>query len=458
MQLQVGSVVKPNPTLFKPEMKPWDHVGKLGFPALFKDFAFKITEIFTHSYHGNLARCEGVNIKLEAPIVLMLDELVFAAMKTTVDYEILDMSKATKAINQQIKSLEYDIKLAIASGKYKPEGRKVTGLRKQIADLQATLATQEQPIFLKKFKRIVSVPSSVVADTKQLEMELAARVRAIRSEFKTIPKETKKKVFNQYDVTMVGGIHIKPNVYGEIFEKSLIELIDKPKVPSSPTENYLGIEIECLIREDSSKLLKELLCKQRLHKNVQMGSDSSIQADTGGYKGIELRVLVTESELQSVMARLSKCLKHRKVDAYVNRSCGLHVHLDMRNRDHMVAFQKLFRVQTLLRNSQSTSRLVSTYCKEVTEDNFKDAQDRGERYSVINTVSFKKHGTLEIRVHDGTVNTKDITNWCMFLTGVLASNITTKITDVEMLRGSAVPSTAIDYIKNRIEEFNSEVA
>jgi hypothetical protein len=158
------------------------------------------------------------------------------------------------------------------------------------------------------------------------------------------------------------------------------------------------------------------------------------------------------------MARLSKCLKHRKVDAYANRSCGLHVHLDMRNRDHMAAFKKLFNVQSLLRNSQSTSRLVSTYCKVVEEDNFKDAQDRGERYSVINTVSFKKHGTLEIRVHDGTVNTKDITNWCMFLTGVLASNITTKITDVEMLRGSAVPSTAIDYIKNRIEEFNSEVA
>lgn len=454
MSLQVGSVVKANPTLFKPEMKAWDHVGALGFPALFKDFMFKITRTFTHSYHGNMAECEGVNVKFEAPIVLKLDELVPASMKTTIEYEILKAPRSSDDIRNKIAFIEIEINNAIASGKYKPHGRKVTGLRNQIKELEAQLSDQMQTVFLPKFKRMVAIPSSIVSDKSKLEMELAARVRDIRNEFRTAPEKKSKKVFNQYDVDLVGGVHVKPNVYGEIFEKSLIELIDKPKVPSSPTENYLGIEIECLVRDDGVKLLKELLCKQRLHKNVQVGSDSSIQNETSGYKGVELRVLVTERELQSVMARLSKCLKHRKVDAYANRSCGLHVHLDMRNRDHKLSFKRLLNVQTLLRNSQSTSRLVSTYCKEVTETDFDAAQQRGERYSVINTVSFKKHGTLEVRVHDGTVNTKDITNWCMFLTGVLNTNIESNIANVDMLQGTGIEASALEYIKNRIEEFN----
>ena len=458
MSLQVGSVVKANPSLFKPEMKAWDHVGALGFPALFKDFVFKITRTFSHSYHGNMVECEGVNVKLEAPIVLKLDELVLASMKTTIDYEILSAPRSVDSIRKKIADVETEIALTLASGKYKAGGRKVTGLRKKIAEFEAQLSDEMQPIFLPKFKRTVTVPMSLIADTKALESELANKVRQIRGEFNLESEATVKKVFNQYDVRMIGGVHIKPNVYGEIFEKSLIELIDKPKVPSSPTENYLGIEIECLIRSDSTKLLKELLCKQRLHKNVQVGSDSSIRNETEEYTGVELRVLVTERELQSVMARLSKCLKHRKVDAYANRSCGLHVHLDMRNRDHKLSFKRLLNVQKLLRDSQSTSRQVSTYCKEVTESDSDAAQQRGERYSVINTVSFKKHGTLEIRVHDGTVNTKDITNWCMFLTGVLNTNITSTITNVEMLRNTDIAPSALDYVENRIEEFNSDVA
>lgn len=458
MQLKVGSVVKTNPALFKPDMKDWDHVGDLGFPALFKNFMFKIVRVFNHSYHGDLAEVEGLNVAFEANPVLKLSELVPASMKMTIDYDILSLPKSTEAVNLQVEKLENDIKQIIAEGKYKPDGRKVRSIKKEIDDLKETLKEQKISVLLKKFNRIVAVSSEGILDKSMLEMELAQKVREIRAEYNLVTETKRKKVLGAYDVELLGGVHIKPNVYGEIFEKSLIELIDKPKVPTSPTENYLGIEVECLIRNDSKKFFKELLCKQRLHKNVQVTSDSSIRKDADGYEGIELRILVTERELQSVMARLSKCFKHRKVDAYVNKSCGLHVHLDMRNRDHRLMFKRLLNVQKLLRESQSTSRLVSTYCKEVTETDFESAKDRGERYSVINTVSFDRHGTLEVRVHDGTVNTKDITNWCMFLTGVLNTNITSKITNVDMLRGTDIASNALDYVQNRIEEFNSEVA
>lgn len=457
-KLKEGSVVKPNPTLFKPEMKPWDHVGALGMPALFKDFKFKIVEIFNHSYHGTLAKLEGVNQKFEDFVVLKLDELVPASMKLTIDYKVLEASADTERIKAQIANFEREIELAIASGKYKPTGRKVSGLKKQISELILQLDNSMNRVYLPKFKRTVSVSAGVIGNEQELKQALASKVSELRQEYRQAPEEVTKTVMSNYKVTLVGGVHVKPNVYGEIYEKSLVELIEKPKIPTSPSENYLGIEIECLVKDGSVKLLKELLCKQRLHKHVQVGSDGSINSDVGGYKGIEIRVLVTERELQSVMAKLSKCLKHRKIDAYANRSCGLHVHLDMRNRNHVTSFNKLFNVQSLLRKSQPTSRLDSQYCKPAKTGDFDKERERSERYSVINTVSYGKHKTLEVRVHEGTVNTKDITNWCMFLIGVLNSEINTVVENVSQLRGMSFEKSALDYIESRIEEFDTEVA
>jgi hypothetical protein len=129
---------------------------------------------------------------------------------------------------------------------------------------------------------------------------------------------------------------------------------------------------------------------------------------------MELRILVKESELESKLKEI--CAVLRKNDCYSNRSCGMHVHLDMRNRDAELCYKNLFNVQDLMLASQPIARRSNTYCKPNTDKALKLSQFKtGERYKVINTDSYEKHSTIEIRLHEGATKFKDIYNWVKFL-------------------------------------------
>lgn len=224
-------------------------------------------------------------------------------------------------------------------------------------------------------------------------------------------------------------------------------------------DNYLGIEIEA-ISPYSITEIKNLIKGLNLQNYVDVTGDSSIETDNcncylddnydGCHQcneinyGIEFCILVKESELTKFMHNFSIVLQ--MTECYVNESCGLHVHLDCRNRDLVGSFLNLFLKQSEMVLSIDEERIDSSYC-DVMQTPLKPEQIESfiyrsnmSRYYGINIAAFNKYKTIEIRFHEGTVNTDSIINWCRYLIGVIDNK----------------PSNeGQNYVKNRIsQKFN----
>lgn len=137
----------------------------------------------------------------------------------------------------------------------------------------------------------------------------------------------------------------------------------------------------------------------------------------------------------------------------VNKTCGLHVHLGLRNRfeDEKVqlAVAKEFvllmvemepRIDTKLRNDSPHSRGFSElkafhhekaipFDKAMLERMVRGAESLeelskvlnpdGKKYWKLNMQSFARHGTIESRQHDGTVKSDEIVSWVLLLDRIM---------------------------------------
>lgn len=111
----------------------------------------------------------------------------------------------------------------------------------------------------------------------------------------------------------------------------------------------------------------------------------------------------------------------------VDKSCGLHIHHDAND---LTPAQVAKLVGLYVTNQHLMDQLVSRsrragaarYCMPVTagehnaiQSTLKSGQRVGahlvSRFKTINVMSYPKYGTIEIRQHQGTLNTKKITAW-----------------------------------------------
>lgn len=206
--------------------------------------------------------------------------------------------------------------------------------------------------------------------------------------------------------------------------------------------NYLGIEIEC-ISELPRETVKKLIKDKGLKDLMDCGTDSSIKCScprhtersivrSGTYEyldiiktktclceGFEFRILTKEKDLKSNLIKVGEIL--RGINAYVNGTCGLHIHLDMRNRSPLMSAERLFNVQPLIMNTIDKSRKRNDYCRRV--KNVMSLLDH-DKYKAINFgAAYSKHKTIEVRAHEGTVDTNEICNWAEFLVESLNQDI-----------------------------------
>ena len=454
--IKAGTVIKLSPDLFKTGFKPDGHFGSLGYPGIMRDWFFKVLDNVPHSHHGETVLCEAINVVgCTGQVRLLTKDVQPAVMKRTIDYIIDTNEKAKASIRAEIDQLR--TKRMSLADKYKPLGRTMKANQALIDDANERLKSIQATAYLPKIKKTVTVSQELLANKEELEMFLASEVSSFRSQR---PKDiiTKKNIFG-VEVEKVNGVYAKPNLLGMALEKGLEKFIKDNKTPIRDDKNYLGIEIECLHLCDRSEL-ERLFIRERLHRHIQIVGDGSIVSDASGYKQSEIRLLAHEDELEDVLAKVGKVLGNRRVDAYANRSCGLHVHLDARNRSVEQMYENLFNIQTLLRNSQPTSRLVSTYCKENKEKTFKLCKrNDDDRYRVINTNAYEKQKSLEVRVHEGTVDTKEIGNWCKFLNAVVNKDlkIDSLITTVDQFK-TTLPSISTDYIASRISKYGNDIS
>lgn len=129
----------------------------------------------------------------------------------------------------------------------------------------------------------------------------------------------------------------------------------------------------------------------------------------------------------SRLEKLTKLIRDR--GAFVNKSCGVHVHLDVRGiqkREVGVRAAKLFSAIQVLKDLVPDSRftecpcgcspILNHYCK-VEKPSFGDPgdPDRGDRYRAINLESYKKFMTIEVRLGGGSLNPSKIWHWANLL-------------------------------------------
>ena len=164
-------------------------------------------------------------------------------------------------------------------------------------------------------------------------------------------------------------------------------------------DRAIGIEIECY-----GEYLKEKLpywCRE--------AGDGSLNSG-----GVEFKLLVKRSELEARLNRFTNLIKgtHK-----VNRTCGLHVHLDQRGKtkDEVLKLaKKLDKWLYALREFVPESRRGGdvnrrNYCR------FGISANGNDRYHAVNMAAFYKYKTLEIRLHSGTTDYTKIISWIRLL-------------------------------------------
>lgn len=241
---------------------------------------------------------------------------------------------------------------------------------------------------------------------------------------------------------------------------SKYDILEADKYPVSSTK-HVGIEIEFISSLEEDDII-DLLVKYDLQNNCNLKDDGSLNGeriikeimptfkhdcDDHGWSSMtyvngqhiykncsgceeedaweakyeptwntfELTVLTTETEMKKILNRVKLVMEECKAE--VNNSCGLHVHLDMRNRDMKKCVKSLLSKQKEFRKMVDKSRLQNSMCKPLTATLAKRKQQ--DRYRDINLCAYEKFGTVEIRIHEGCVNTWEIYNWCRYLISIV---------------------------------------
>lgn len=172
----------------------------------------------------------------------------------------------------------------------------------------------------------------------------------------------------------------------------------------------------------------------------RLKSDSSVSG-RGGY-GMELVTPILKGEAD--MQKLIDVVKVCEANGSVNRTCGMHVHVDITNADALPLrkLMKFFaKYEQAIGGLLSESRRGSNngYCR----DSFTSEQDlmgvfgrlnksgaRGVRH-LLNNAAFSgrgkwnfqnywRQGTVENRAHQGTLNPEKVENWVRLTQGFVA--------------------------------------
>lgn len=272
------------------------------------------------------------------------------------------------------------------------------------------------------------------------------------------------------------------------------------KIPDKNSRaKHIGIEIEFYAPQ--KKAARTAFNKHVLAKFAELGDDGSIDPPfVAGvpFETFELKILSEYSDLKPVMLLAQDFLN--QVGARTNESCGLHVHLDMRNVDVGAAFDNLYKRQADMVKSVPLDRKKNTYCEVLTKSDadeikkyftkmaddktkikfdevsfrkditkFLEAYDlkKSHRedavYSIIDCIEdnlnfdndndynedrhydgisvdpirSKKYQTIEVRFHEGTTDCTAIMKWVKYLYDVAYNN---KLTDA-----------SDNYIKERMK-------
>jgi hypothetical protein len=171
-------------------------------------------------------------------------------------------------------------------------------------------------------------------------------------------------------------------------------------------------------------------------------------------RGHEIAIVAPASKMSEVLNKVCTVLDEH--GAYVNSTCGLHVHLDARKSNQKLMFSNLVNSQKLLYSMCPKSRYDNSYCAP--NESGTDMYEYGGRYWGINPGSYQKHKTIEVRLHSGSVNADKIIHWIYILKKIAYH--TEFLEEIDSLKELTTKikfsQKSISYIKVRVSKFKSE--
>lgn len=464
---QVGEVIKLNEELCPEDKReiPRHAFGSLNYMALFLVWELEVIRVFEDSSVGTMIEVKVLNDdKVRSNMVFKAEDCVLASKQMKkIDFELLGTVNKNQSkideINRDLKSL-VDTRSQKKSQGVKVSDKNMVRNWSEIKSLRSSLKKLEES----KAELVFSVKhktGTFELDCKEEDIPKTLRkaIRDNRRMAKAITP-TRKKITSNLFFDKIGGVLTKSGVFLELNEKYAITMIKEHKKPTT-ADHYVGIEIEMLSPKSIDAMNKEFIAA-RVHKYVNIGTDASIRIDDDSVNSMELRICLPEFLLESHLKIICEVL--RKNGCYSNRSCGMHVHIDMRNRNPVLCYSNFFKVQDIMLLTQPEARRRNKYCLPNSEptrtmEDFKSGSEYGRR-SAININSYTKNDmkTIEIRVHEGATKFKDVYNWVQFLVGTasLKSELSGVVkTTSELKELGYLSDKVISHLEERYEEYSA---
>jgi hypothetical protein len=296
-------------------------------------------------------------------------------------------------------------------------------------------------------------PNRFTSEMRDALTALREKIKEARQDAKSLSKTRRYVTAANDAIEMVGGVHLEKNTFVNLIKKRLAKLVYKDKTPKNKELNYVGLELEFCSPMGRDKLASMLL-DANLTDDVTLKSDGSVRPHTDDH-AYEICIIAEQSNVKNIVDKVVDVLG--KAESYVNKTCGFHVHLDMRNRDKYKAFNNLMSVQGLLYRMNPKSRKDNRFCKPTRGKDF-DKNSSGSRYKGVNVASIHKHGTIEVRIHSGTINSIKIINWVNLLLSVIdAPKIDSIVRSVRRLnKVTNLQNELSNYVSARIELFKNQ--
>jgi hypothetical protein len=172
-----------------------------------------------------------------------------------------------------------------------------------------------------------------------------------------------------------------------------------------------------------------------------------------------------------------------RAGATVNKKTGYHIHIgaDHYGVDGIAALvRNWYTAADAIGALVAPSRLNNHFCQHTLPESLVESwaesirngriDNAGQgRYRSLNLDSYQRHGTVEFRLHHGTLNGKKIQAWAEFCEslatystagGILSSGTGDRLNDINVILGKLVANQALnldtaDYLKQRAVELSA---
>lgn len=290
---------------------------------------------------------------------------------------------------------------------------------------------------------------------KQLKENILVQVRAARKANRPPIEDYSFK--EGVKVRKLAEVYLDSGTFSKLADKRVRLHMTKAKVPTS-MDNHIGVEIEFACKQDSNTVADKLF-EAGVGRHIQIKRDGSILVDDTFPHAIEIAIIAKQTDIFDVIKKIAEVLNN-KLNVRIDKSCGLHVHVDMRNRDHVKSFYNLIKMQKYLYSMVPAKRKAQRddngYSQMIDSPEWKVTPNH---YYGVNSEAFNKYKTLEIRMHCGTSQARKINNWISFILAIVEAN---KLTDVipdsikDMKETLKITDGLIKYIESRLAKFAAQ--